>query len=98
MMAAEYLSQKGLKVHKVPVSREGVLDENFFNKHLNQKTLLVSIMIANNETGVLNSLPRLVEKAKNKGAYFHSDMVQALGKLPLNVRDLNIDLASFFSP
>ncbi len=95
MMTAEYLSQKGFKVHKIPVSREGVLDEYFFDRCLNQKTLLVSIMVANNETGILTSLPRLIQKAKSKGSYFHSDMVQLLGKLPVNVRDLNIDLASF---
>ncbi len=95
MTVAEYLSQKGFKVHKIPVSREGVLDENFFDKCLSHKTLLVSIMAANNETGILTSLPRFITKAKNKGAYFHSDMVQVLGKLSVNVRDLDLDLASF---
>ena len=95
MITAEYLSQKGFKVHKIPISREGFLDESFFDRCLNEKTLLVSIMAANNETGVLFPISRLIEKTKNKGAYFHSDMVQSLGKLPVNVRDLNLDLASF---
>ena len=95
MQTADYLSQKGCKVHKIPVSRQGQLDLDFFEKCLSEKTLLVSIMMANNETGVLNDLAPLIEKTKSKGGYFHSDMVQSLGKIPVNLGDLKLDFASF---
>jgi len=95
METADYLSHKGYKVHKIPVSREGRLDEKLFDQCISEKTLLVSIMVANNETGILHHLPSLIQKAHNKGAYFHSDMVQALGKIPVNVQELGLDLASF---
>lgn len=95
MAVADYLSKKGFKVYKIPVSREGELDEDFFNKSLSEKTLLVSIMAANNETGVLFPLKKLIERAHSKGALFHSDMVQMLSKSSVDVRDLNLDLASF---
>ena len=95
MAAAESLSEQGLKVHVIPVSREGFLDEGFFERHLSEKTLLVSIMIANNETGTLFPIKKLAKTAHKKGALFHSDMVQALGKKLFNLKDLSIDLASF---
>lgn len=95
MKVAEFLSQKGCVLHRVPVSRDGALDMDFFEEHLSEKTFLVSIMAANNETGVLFSLPSLIEKVHSQGALFHSDMVQILGKLPVDVQKLNLDLASF---
>ena len=92
---ADVLSQKGVKVHKIPVSKEGCLDEDFYEKHLNEKTLLVSIMAANNETGILFPIKKLAKKAHEKGALFHSDMVQSLGKISIDLKDLDVDLASF---
>ena len=95
MAVVDYLSSKGFKIHKVPVSKEGILDEDFFDKVLSEKTFLVSIMLANNETGVLFPIKKLAQKAHSQGAIFHSDMVQGLSKLPIDVRDLDVDLASF---
>ena len=95
LAVADFLSSQGWKVHKIPVSKEGFLEESYFQKHLSEKTLLVSIMLANNETGVIFPIQKLAKKAQEKGAFFHSDMTQGLGKLPINVQDFNVDLASF---
>lgn len=95
LSVADFLSSQGWKVHKIPVSKEGFLDESFFEKHLSEKTLLVSIMLANNETGVIFPIQKLAQKTHEKGAFFHSDMTQGLGKLPINVKKFNVDLASF---
>jgi len=95
LSVANFLSQQGVKVHKIPVSRQGVLDESFFNKCLGEKTLLVSIMAANNETGILFPMENLVEKTHKKGGLFHSDMTQRLGKIPVSLKELDVDLASF---
>ena len=95
MAAAEFLAGRGVKVHVIPVSGEGLLDEGFFERHLSEKTLLVSLMMANNETGVLFPIKKLAKKARKKGALVHSDMVQVLGKKRFSLKDLGIDLASF---
>ena len=92
---ALWLSRHGARVHTVPVSREGFLDEVFFEKVLSEKTCLVSIMRAHNETGVLFPIKRLAQKARLHGALFHSDLVQALGKEPLDMKSLGVDMASF---
>ena len=90
-----FLEKQGFKVHQIPVSRQGFLDEEFLEKHLTEKTLLVSIMSANNETGVLFPIKKWIKKAHDKGALFHSDMVQMLGKQKIDLKTLDIDLASF---
>ncbi|MDE0091794.1 MAG: cysteine desulfurase family protein [Oligoflexia bacterium] len=95
LSAAHFLSQKGFTVHQIPVSRQGFLDEDFFEKRLSEKTLLVSIMSANNETGIIFPMKKWIKKAHEKGAFFHSDMVQILGKKKVDLKDLEIDLASF---
>lgn len=92
---ASFIEEQGFKVHKIPVSKEGFLDEGFLEEHLTEKTLLVSIMSANNETGILFPIKKWVQKAHEKGALFHSDMVQMLGKNKVDLTDLGIDLASF---
>ena len=95
LYTADFLSQQGFTVHKIPVSKQGFLDEDFFENRLSEKTLLVSIMSANNETGVVFPIEKWIKKTQEKGAFFHSDMVQILGKKRVNLKDLNIDLASF---
>jgi len=66
-----------------------------YERLLDEKTALVSVMFANNETGNIFPVKELAALAHAKGALFHADCVQALGKIPLNVRDLGVDLASF---
>ena len=95
LSVGDFVERQGFKVHYVPVSKEGQLDEDYFEKHLSEKTLLVSVMLANNETGVIYPIKELAEKARQKGAFFHSDMVQGLGKMPINLQDFGVDMASF---
>ena len=91
----DFLKGRGFKVHYVPVFKGGQLDEDYFERVLGKRTLLVSVMLANNETGVIYPVQKLALKAKEKGAFFHSDMVQGLGKMPIHLRDFGVDMASF---
>lgn len=93
--AFQHLETLGAVVHYVPVDLDGQLDLDFFNSHLSERTALVSIMLANNETGTIFPVKALAEKAHAVGALFHSDCVQALGKIPLRLQDLGVDYASF---
>ena len=95
LSVSDFLEKKGFKVHRIPVSRKGVLDEECLQAVLSEKTCLVSIMKAHNETGVLFPIEKWIERAHEKGALFHSDMVQCLGKEKVNLKNLSLDLASF---
>ena len=70
LSVADFLSHQGFKVYKTPVSKQGLLDKDFFEEHLSEKTLLVSIMAANNETGILFPIKELAKKLMKKGVYF----------------------------
>lgn len=94
LSVAEFLSKKGFIVHKIPVSKDGVLDEKQFDKCLSERTMLVSIMLANNETGVIFPIEKFVKKTHKKGGYFHSDMTQGLGKYPIHLKNTELDFAS----
>jgi len=89
------LESKGAVVHKIPVNREGFLDVAYFKSVLSEKTALVSIMMANNETGNIFPIKELCRLAHQVGAYFHTDAVQAMGKLDFNLAELGVDYASF---
>lgn len=94
--AMDALKRFGVDVVKVPVSRGGVLDLNFLESALRENsTSLVSIMFANNETGSIFPTQQACLLAHEYGALFHSDMVQALGKVPVNLHELGFDFASF---
>lgn len=95
MKTMEHLKSLGAQVDFIPVNRKGELDMEFFDAHLTEKTALVSVMAANNETGTLFPIKELARKAHAVGALFHTDAVQMFGKLPLNVKDLDVDFASF---
>lgn len=93
--AAESLIARGFQVDRVRVNRDGELDLDHLDELLSENTLLVSVMFANNETGHLMPIKRIVEAAHRIGALVHCDAVQALGKYPLNLPELGVDLASF---
>lgn len=95
MKAMEHLRSLGARVDFIPVNRRGELDIKFFEEHLTEETALVSVMLANNETGSLFPVRELAEKAHAKGALFHTDAVQAFGKTSVNLQELNVDFASF---
>jgi cysteine desulfurase len=91
----EYLRSQGAIVHFIPVSREGHLDLEYYRRVLSDKTALVSIMTANNETGSLMPIPKLAQMAHEVGALFHTDAVQALGKMVVNLPSWGVDFATF---
>ncbi len=90
----EYLAQNGYRVTWVPVDKEGTLDLNYLFSHLTEDTALVSVMWANNESGVVFPIDELAEKLRGKGIVFHSDAVQAVGKVPVDVKRIGLDMMS----
>lgn len=95
MRTAEYLKSRGASVEYIPVRRDGSIDLEAYASMLRDDTALVSVMYANNETGNIFPIQQMVEMAHAKGALFHSDCVQALGKVELNLKALGVDLATF---
>ena len=89
MKPAEQLARHGWLLQKLAVDAAGRVDAENFEAAMEQKPKLVSIMFANNETGVVQDIVGLAEKAKATGAWFHTDAVQAVGKLPIDFRALN---------
>lgn len=90
-----WLEEQGAIVHRLKVSREGFIDLNQYKKVLSSKTALVSVMRANNETGQLFPIQEMAREAHLQGALFHSDCVQALGKISFDFAELGVDFATF---
>ncbi len=90
----KYLENKGFEVTVLPVDKFGRVNPEDVRNAITDKTILISIMAANNEIGTLQPLKAIGIIAKEKGVFFHSDAVQALGKVPFNVDDLGLDLVS----
>jgi cysteine desulfurase len=90
-----YLETKGYEVTYLPVDGYGRLDPGDVKKAINDDTILISVMYANNETGTLLPIREIGEIAHDRGIVFHSDMVQAIGKIDIDMHALNVDLASF---
>lgn len=86
---ARALTRSGWTLREIAVDGEGRVRDDDFDAALQQKPGLVSVMLANNETGVVQDVAALAERAKPSRCWFHSDAVQALGKLPLDFRSLN---------
>ncbi len=84
----------GAVVTRLPVSNDGIVDCNAFEAALDDGTALASVMWANNETGVISPIARLAAIAQAKGVLFHTDAVQAVGKVPISVADLPIHFLS----
>jgi cysteine desulfurase len=95
MNTAKYLQSLGATIHVVPVSREGEFDFNFFKAKLSEKTALVSVMFANNETGTIFPIAEIAKLAHAAGALMHSDCVQLLGKNLTSFASLDVDYATF---
>ena len=92
--AAEQLAKRGAAVTFLSVSAEGVVDPEAVRRALRPNTRLISIMMANNETGALQPVEAIGRIAAEAGVYFHIDAVQAAGKLPISVRTLGCHLLS----
>ena len=89
-----YLSRKGYRVTELSVDREGRLDLDELKEAVSDQTALVSTMYANNETGVIFPIEKIGEILKEKGIPFHTDAVQAVGKVPLDLKKSTIDMLS----
>lgn len=89
-----HLEKIGFRVTYLPVRSDGLIDLDQLKDAFTGKTILVSIMAANNETGVLQPIEEIGKLCRDRGVLFHSDAVQALGKVPLDVTRANLDLAS----
>jgi cysteine desulfurase len=90
-----YLETRGFTVTYLPVDGHGLVDPDDVRRSITKDTILISIMYANNETGTVMPVGDIARIAREKEIPFHSDMVQALGKLDVDVGTLGIDLASF---
>jgi cysteine desulfurase len=89
-----HLKDLGATVHQIGVSKSGDLDWAHLTRVLSERTALVSVMLANNETGLILPLKRITEMAHAVGALVHTDAVQAFGKIPVNLSELGVDYAS----
>jgi cysteine desulfurase len=89
--SARYLESLGFKVTFLPVDGDGKIRMDDLKKALNDETLLVSVMMANNEIGTVQDIKEIASLVKAAGAYMHTDAVQAVGKIPVNVEDLGVD-------
>ncbi|MER9052438.1 cysteine desulfurase NifS [Mesorhizobium sp. M0910] len=93
-LCAHLEKTRRVKVHRIPVDCRGRLDLDAYMAALTPQVAIVSIMWANNETGVIFPVARLAELAKEVGALFHTDAVQAVGKLPMDLKSTAIDMLS----
>lgn len=88
----EYLEKQGFQVTYLPVDQYGMVSLEDVKQAITDKTILISIMYANNEVGTIQPIAEIGKIAKEKGIYFHTDAVQAVGNYPINVKEDHIDL------
>lgn len=91
---AEELERNGFQVTYLPVDADGLVDPETLKQALTPETILVSIMFANNEIGTIEPIAELAQITKEHGALFHTDAVQAVGNIPIDVKELGVDLLS----
>ncbi len=90
----EHLGKNGYRVSFVPVDSQGVLDLDYLYDHLTTDTAIVSVMWANNESGVIFPIEEIAEKLHDLGIVFHTDAVQAVGKIPIDLNNVPVDMLS----
>jgi len=90
----KFLEKQGAKISFIPVDEFGIVDLGKLKEAIRDKTILISIMYANNETGTIGPIEEIAEIAKEKNVCFHTDAVQAIGKIPIDVQKLGVDLLS----
>ena len=90
----EDLARRGIKSHLVPVDRRGRLDIEAYRRALGPRTAVASVMWANNETGTIFPVEFLAKMARSAGALFHTDAVQAVGRIPIDLKATEIDMLS----
>lgn len=90
----KYLEERGFEVTYLPVDENGFVSEEDLKKAIREDTILISIMLANNEIGTIEPIKKLSKIAKDNGIVFHTDAVQAYGHIPIDVEDMGIDILS----
>ncbi len=91
------LEKQGFSVTLCPVHKDGIIDLEFLKNAIREDTILISCMLANNEVGTIEPIKEIVKIAKEKGILVHTDAVQAMSSLKVDVKDLGVDLMSFSS-
>jgi len=92
--SCRHLEMEGFKVTYLPVQQNGLIDLEQLKAAITDKTVIVSIMAVNNEIGVIQPLAEIGKICRQRGVYFHTDAAQAVGKIPLDVNAMNIDMMS----
>jgi len=90
----KFLERRGFRVTYLPVDEYGLVDPNDVKKAITGKTILISVMQASNEVGTVEPIAEIGRIAKEAGIYFHTDAVQAVGHIPVDVNELGVDLLS----
>jgi len=92
--ACKFLEKRGFSVTYLPVDENGLVDPGDVKKAITNKTILISVMHANNEVGTIEPIVEIGKIAKEAGIYFHTDAVQTVGHIPVDVNELGVDLLS----
>lgn len=95
--SCDYLKKRGFEITCLPVGEDGRIDPKSLAKAMRDDTILVSIMYANNEIGTIQPIAELCKIAHERGVLFHTDAVQAVGQIPIDVKELGVDLLSMSS-
>ncbi len=90
----KYLEKNGFEVTYLPAGKDGIVNSSDLEDAITDKTILITVMHANNEIGTIQPISELGEIARANKIYFHSDAVQSVGKIPVNVEELNVDMLS----
>jgi len=94
MEACKFLERRGFRITYLSVDEYGLVDPQDVKKAITDKTILISVMHASNEIGTIEPISEIGKIAKEAGVYFHTDAVQAVGHIPVNVDELKVDLLS----
>ena len=94
LSTCKFLEEQGVKVTYLPVTEEGIVEAETVKAFITDKTALVSIMWASNETGMIFPISEIGDICKEKGVLFHSDAVQAVGKIPVDLQSVHVDFVS----
>lgn len=94
LQTCKFLEKRGFKVTYLPVDKYGLVDPESVRKAITDKTILISIMHANNEIGTIQPIGEIGKIARKAGIYFHTDAVQTTGHIPMNVNELKVDMLS----
>jgi len=95
LATAKFIESQGCRVTYLPINHEGLIDAQAVRDNITDKTALVSVMMANNETGGIFPVEEIGEICKEKNVLFHTDAVQAIGKIPVDVQSFNVDYLTF---